>query len=620
MPSCGPGARKNGTSAPSGRASSWRRSAGSGAASVSLREHAAPSRRRSCRRRGRRRPGSACRSVARQRGSTPAAAASDSSARRTSVSSAKPSTASSPRRSSVIVSQRSTRWSTVATSCRPSSRAGPTTSARLIFAGARGAASRGALRRARRTRAARAPRRERPGRGRSPRAPQRPRSREATPGERERVGERLAAVGERRLDDALHAGRDAGARCAGTRRAPSRRSAAAGRPRARPDGSRCARSRAARAPRPRRRPSCRATAKKRSATSRCTITHHARDRRQAVEALDDERRGDVVRQVRDELRRRRLERRGSSASASSQWSVVRGRPAQLGLERAVELDRVHVRDAVGEVAGEDAEAGADLEHDVVGARARRGARSRRGCSRRRGSAGRAASSRRACYDAARLTARRRRRRSRRSAGRARRRSSPRASASTASVCTTYAGSLGRPRTGCGARYGLSVSTRRRSPGTLRGGGPELGRLRVGDVAGERDVPAALERRRRAERATRSSGGRRCRRSRASTRERVLVGAPRVDHDRLAELGGELELLLEEPPLRVVRGVVAEVVEPRLADGDGALVGEQVARARRAARRRRRRPRAGGCRGSRRRRRPARRARAPRGRPRSWSRR
>ena len=40
--------------------------------------------------------------------------------------------------------------------------------------------------------------------------------------------------------------------------------------------------------------------------------------------------------------------------------------ARSRLERAVELDRVDVRDALGEVAREDAEARADLEHDVVG--------------------------------------------------------------------------------------------------------------------------------------------------------------------------------------------------------------------------------------------------------------
>src|SRR5690242_7367771 len=44
-------------------------------------------------------------------------------------------------------------------------------------------------------------------------------------------------------------------------------------------------------------------------------------------------------------------------------------------------------------------------------------------------------------------------------------SSPRACASAASVWTTLAGSFGLPRTGCGARYGESVSARMRSPGT-----------------------------------------------------------------------------------------------------------------------------------------------------------
>ena len=37
----------------------------------------------------------------------------------------------------------------------------------------------------------------------------------------------------------------------------------------------------------------------------------------------------------------------------------------MRLERAVDLDGVDERDALGEVAGEDAEARPDLEHDVV---------------------------------------------------------------------------------------------------------------------------------------------------------------------------------------------------------------------------------------------------------------
>ena len=40
-------------------------------------------------------------------------------------------------------------------------------------------------------------------------------------------------------------------------------------------------------------------------------------------------------------------------------------PAQLRLERAVELDGMHMRDALGEEAREHAEPGPDLEHDVV---------------------------------------------------------------------------------------------------------------------------------------------------------------------------------------------------------------------------------------------------------------
>ena len=43
-----------------------------------------------------------------------------------------------------------------------------------------------------------------------------------------------------------------------------------------------------------------------------------------------------------------------------------GEPRQVRLERAVDLDGVDERDALGEVAGEDAEARADLEHDVAG--------------------------------------------------------------------------------------------------------------------------------------------------------------------------------------------------------------------------------------------------------------
>ena len=38
---------------------------------------------------------------------------------------------------------------------------------------------------------------------------------------------------------------------------------------------------------------------------------------------------------------------------------------EMRLEPAVELDRVHARDSLGEVFGQDPQAGPDLEHDVV---------------------------------------------------------------------------------------------------------------------------------------------------------------------------------------------------------------------------------------------------------------
>ena len=55
----------------------------------------------------------------------------------------------------------------------------------------------------------------------------------------------------------------------------------------------------------------------------------------------------------------------------------------------------------------------------------------------------------------------------------------------------------------------------------------------------------------------------------------LVGRPGVDDDGLAELGSQRELGLEETKLRVVRRVVAVVVEPGLADRDRAVVDEQL---------------------------------------------
>ena len=95
---------------------------------------------------------------------------------------------------------------------------------------------------------------------------------------------------------------------------------------------------------------------------------------------------------------------------------------------------------------------------------------------------------------------------RRSAPRASRRTTPRASARTASVWSTLAGSFRLPRSGCGARYGLSVSARIRSAGTAAAASRSAAAFGIGHVAGERDVVAALERAGRAAPGPRSSGG------------------------------------------------------------------------------------------------------------------
>src|SRR5207245_9182789 len=89
------------------------------------------------------------------------------------------------------------------------------------------------------------------------------------------------------------------------------------------------------------------------------------DRRQAVEALDDDRRGDVVGQVGDELRRRRIERGEVELERVAEVEADIGGRRKMRLERTVDLDRVNEGYPLGEVAREDAPAWADLEHDVV---------------------------------------------------------------------------------------------------------------------------------------------------------------------------------------------------------------------------------------------------------------
>ena len=132
-----------------------------------------------------------------------------------------------------------------------------------------------------------------------------------------------------------------------------------------------------------------------------------------------------------------------------------------------------------------------------------------------------------------LTATRRRRtRWRRSARRARRRPRHARPASAATVWTTCAGSFAlaadRLRREVGA-VGL-----RQDPvgGHLGGRGPELCRLRIGDVAREREVPAAVEPRRQQPRLREAVHDDRAVVT-AQDRLRVRVRRARVDDDREA---------------------------------------------------------------------------------------
>ena len=395
------------------------------------------------------------------------------------------------------------------------SRGGPTTSARLIFAcawrGSRSSACAASTNSGGSSASARTCR-SRPERRRAPRRPARASRRRRAASEFASVLRRWANAPSTTLRISREVGRAAA--CGGTRRAPSRRWAAAGTPSGRPGGSPFARVASWTSTETAPYAFVEGTAKKRSATSRCTITHQQLDARQAVEALGDDRRRDVVGQVRDELRRRRVEaRRGRAASASPQWSVdVRAageRRASCGSSAPVELDRVDV----GAPLGEDARSatprpGPDLEHDIGRAELGQPARSRRGCCRRRGSAGRGTSW--AAARSRRAEARRPRSRSGRSPARARATSSPARLGEHGERVQRRSPARSRlPRSGCGARYGLSVSARMRSAGHGRGGLAELGRLRIRHVAGERDVVAALERRRRAARAREAVEDRRC---------------------------------------------------------------------------------------------------------------
>ena len=100
------------------------------------------------------------------------------------------------------------------------------------------------------------------------------------------------------------------------------------------------------------------------------LHHHAPqlDRRQGLETLDDDRCGDVVRQIGDELCRDRPERgRVESRRVGERQAHVgtrADRRTQRGLERLVDLDGVDMPHAIGEIRRQHAEARSDLENDV----------------------------------------------------------------------------------------------------------------------------------------------------------------------------------------------------------------------------------------------------------------
>ena len=132
---------------------------------------------------------------------------------------------------------------------------------------------------------------------------------------------------------------------------------------------------------------------------------------------------------------------------------------------------------------------------------------------------------------------------------------------------------------------------------------QLGGLRVSDVAGERDVVAALERGREQHRrreAMQDDGAAACR---ASARGRVLVGRAGVDDDRLARARSPARAAPRRGGVAVVRRVVAVVVEPGLARPRPPSVREQLAELVERVRLSGRPPGEGGCRARRRRRPP-----------------
>ena len=533
----------------------------------------------------RRRPGSPSRSPRCHRRSLPPRPRAPERRRRRSCRRRNRRHEGVPRARCAIRSASAMRCRTVATSCLPSSRSGPTTRARLIFAGATASlirapavSSTNTLRRER----LRADGRVEPERGeRGDGLLARRNTREL-----QRVGQRLAPVRKRASTT-----RRTSAKRSGSGDPPERDDRGVDVRRRAEDGARHGMEGSAprgeldehgdRAVRLRRR--------RREEAVRDLALHHDApevDRRETGEALGDDRRGDVVGQVGDELRRGRIEAREvepECVTPVQRHVLPRCEVREVRLEPAVELDGVDVGAALGEEPGEDAEARPDLEHDVVGVElgqpgddaedvvvdeevlAERLLRcDAHGAGEAEGRVGVPVDLR----------------------ARAPRAPSPRTSASAASVWRTFAGSLRLPRRGWGARYGLSVSARILSAGTAAAALPEVDRLRVRDVAGEGDVvPAA-----RAAVSSRSGAEKQWRTTvPANGCERgcrVRVGVARVDRRPAARPTPPARAGARRARAALARREVVEVVEAGLPHGDDLRVPDAARRARRSARLRR----------------------------------
>ena len=264
-----------------------------------------------------------------------------------------------------------------------------------------------------------------------------------------------------------------------------------------------------------------------------------------VEALGHDRRRDVVGQVRDELRRRRIERgevelervapveRRRSAARRARRGAARasGRARPRGRAPARSARRRVRTPRPGPISSTTSSAPSSASRSITP----RMFSSTRKCWP-------------SCFFGRTLTAGGRQPRRWRRSGRRARRHPRRAPRRARRPCGRRARARSAGRGPAAARgTGLSVSARIRSAGTARRGLAQRLGLRVGRVAGEGEVPAALD-----------AGGEQLRLReavhddgavvRAQHRLGVVVRGPGVDDDRQNELRGERKLRREEAAL------------------------------------------------------------------------